>query len=225
MKRKTALFLVLALLVCSILVPATATSEAASQKPKLNIKKLNMTVGNNFRLRVYNLKKKYKAVYSVSDESVIKIENRASRGKYATIKAYSIGSATINVAIKKGKKVKRRLKCQIKVSPVGVSIKFLKRNITLQENARFRVKTIIKPNTSTEQPIYESDNPEVAIINSRGIITAVGPGTATITATLLSSNQTATCTVTVTEANSEDSGLSKGKKYSMAPKIIKESLS
>ena len=222
MKRKNALCTALVLLLCLAFVPAAPALQAASKKPKLNIKKLNMTVGNSFRLRVYNLKKKFKAVYSVSDESVVHIENRVARGKHATIKAYGIGSATINVVIKKGKKIKRRLKCRVKVSPVGVSIKFLKRKILMQEDGKFRVKTVIKPNTSTEQPIYESSNPEVAIINSRGIITAVGTGTTTITATLLSSNQKAICTVTVMDKVSFEQKAPKSKKYKKYSTVLLE---
>lgn len=198
MKRKIALLLTIILLVSSVFLPCHA-SEAASKKPKLNIKKLNMTVGNDFRLRVYNLKKKQKVSYSSSNPSVATVKSIASRGKRAVIKSQGVGLTTITATVKKGKKVNRKLKCHVKVSPTGISIKFLKRNVHMKVNSKFRAETIIKPNTSTEVPIYESDNPQVATINSRGVITAVGSGTATITATLLSTNQTAVCNITVSQ--------------------------
>lgn len=213
MKRKIALLLTFALLVSSIFLSSSNTN-AASKKPKLNIKKLNMTVGNDFRLRVYNLKKKQRVTYSSSNLSVVTVKSTAARGKRAIVKSQGIGSATITATIRKGKKINRRLKCRVKVSPTGICIKFLKRNVHMKTNSKFRTETIIKPNTSTEVPIYESDNPEVAIINSRGVITAVSPGTATITATLLSTNQKAVCKVTVSHPVSpEETTAGKYKKY------------
>lgn len=41
-----------------------------SEKPKLNMKKLNMTVGSTFSLRVYNAKKKQKITFTSSKPSV-----------------------------------------------------------------------------------------------------------------------------------------------------------
>ena len=156
-----------------------------------------MTTGSTFQLRVYNLKKKQKVTYTSSNEKVVSIGKVASRGKRATVKALSIGSATVTATVRKGKKVIRRLKCQVKVTPNAFSIKFPKRKIHLETGSRFRLKPIIKPNTSMEQPIFESDNPIVASVNSRGVVTAMTPGKATITATLLSSGLTATCNVEV----------------------------
>ena len=55
MKKKFTSLLVFVLLI-SMVLPA-GTSFAAGKKPKLNMKKLNMTVGSTFSLRVYNAKK------------------------------------------------------------------------------------------------------------------------------------------------------------------------
>lgn len=196
MKKKAVWLLAFIFLAGSLLMPHSSV-HAATKKAKLNVKKLNMTTGNDFRLRVYNLKKKQRVVYTSSNEKVISIGKMASRGKRVTINALSIGSATVNATVKKGKKVVRRLKCRIKVTPNAFSIKFPKRTICLDTNNRFRLKPIIKPNTSMEQPIFESDNPFVASVSSRGVVTAISPGTATITATLLSSGLTATCNIEV----------------------------
>lgn len=186
------------LLICSlVLFLADGTVFASAKRPKLNVKKLNMTMGSEFKLRIYNLKKKQKVTFVSSDSSVVSIENWSASGKQASIKAQGIGSATVKAIIRKGKKVVRRLKCNIKVSPSGVSIKFLKRTVHLQSGSRISLETIIKPNTSTEQPVFESDNPEVATVSSRGVVTALAPGTANITATLLSADLSAVCTIVV----------------------------
>ena len=112
MKKKAVWLLAFVFLAGSLLAPYSSV-QAATKKPKLNIKKLNMTTGNSFQLRVYNLKKKQKVTYTSSNQEIISIGKVASRGKRATIKALSIGSATVNATVRKGKKVVRRLKCQI----------------------------------------------------------------------------------------------------------------
>lgn len=51
-------------------------------------------------------------------------------------------------------------------------------------------------NTTTEAVIWTSSNLNVATVNN-GVITAVGVGTAIITATTLDGNKSASCSVTV----------------------------
>ena len=185
------------------LIPEKTVSAAASQKPKLNIRKLEITLGDTFRLRIYNMKKKYKATFTSSNTDVVSVKNVKSAGKSAVLSANAIGSATITVVVKKGKRTIRQLKCKAKVSPNAVSIKFTHRVIRLHPFDQTQLDTIIKPATSTEQPVFESEDTEVATISSFGIVTANSPGITTITATLLSTNQTATCIVVVEEEDSE----------------------
>ncbi|KFI87679.1 putative repeat-containing domain protein [Bifidobacterium pullorum subsp. saeculare DSM 6531 = LMG 14934] len=55
----------------------------------------------------------------------------------------------------------------------------------------------VEPDTATDKTVtWESSDPNVATVNQSGKVTAVAPGTATITAT--AGGKTATCTVTVT---------------------------
>lgn len=196
MKKKTVWLLAFAFLAFSVLAPYSP-AQGATKKPKLNVKKLNMTLGNEFRLRVYNLKKKQTVTYTSSNAQTVSVNSTATKGKSATIKALTTGSATITATVRKGKKLVRKLKCTVKVAPVAFSIKFPKRTIRINLSDRFRLDPIIKPNTSTEQPIFESTNPAIASVSCHGIITAQAPGKTTITATLLSSGITATCTVEV----------------------------
>lgn len=202
MKPKAALFLTFFLVTCMTVCLFCPVAEAAPKKPKpkLNIKKLEMTVGSDFVLRVYNLKKKQTVSFSTDNENIVSIESTVNGGKHACIRAQSIGKARIFARIYKGTKMIRMLKCKINVSPSGVSIKFLRPSIRMAVNERFRLEPVIKPNTSTEQPIYESAAPAIATVNSHGVITAVSPGTTTITATLLFSDVSAVCTVTVTDS-------------------------
>ena len=199
-QRSIAIILTLCVLVG--VVPISAS--AASKKPRLNMKRLELTVGDSFQLRLYNMKKRYKATYKSSNEEVVSIGEITKKGKRALITANAMGAATIRVTVKKGMRVVKRLKCKVKVTPNAVGIKFTKKNIRLETDEQVRLETIIKPSSSAEKPVFESDDTDVATVNSRGVVTAVSPGIVTITATLLSCNLTATCTIVVEEPEDEE---------------------
>lgn len=211
MKKKFTSLLVFVLLI-SMVLPA-GTSFAAGKKPKLNMKKLNMTVGSTFSLRVYNAKKKHKITFTSSKPSIATVKTETQNARYASVSALAIGSSVITVTVKKGKKVVRNLKCRVRVSPNAVSIKFMKNQVSslVPLSQRTRLETIIKPNTSAERPVFESSDESIAIVNSRGVVMGVSPGTVTITATLLSRNLTASCVVTVLPDSTTSS--TKPKKY------------
>lgn len=209
MRKRITLFLAIALVITSALPLSAPVTQAAPKKIKLNIRRLNLTVGTNYQLRVYNLNKKQKVTFSSSNPEVISLQENPQFKKKVTVKAIAIGSSKITATVKQGKKVRKILKCKVKVSPNAVSIKFLKRQAEVSVGQRLRLDTIIKPNTSLEQPVFESDNPDIATVNCRGIVTAISPGTVTITATLLSSNITARCQVKVLPESSDEAALPK----------------
>jgi uncharacterized protein YjdB len=60
------------------------------------------------------------------------------------------------------------------------------------------VPTISPSNATNKNVTWSSSNTAIAVVNTPGIVTAVGPGTATITVTTVDGGKTATCTVTVT---------------------------
>lgn len=204
MKKKLFLFLAAVLFLCAIpAIPASTSNAAAAANPKLNMKKLDMTLGNTFSLRIYNMKKNETAAYVSSNTSLVSVESISSNTKRAVIRAKGIGTAKITATILRAKKKIATLKCQVTVTPAAVSIKFAKSKVNIAIGQSFQAETIIKPATSTELPIFESSNPSVARVNPMGIITGESPGTATIKATLLYSNLTATCKVTVLPDNAD----------------------
>lgn len=197
MKKKILSLLVFSLVFSSLLIGSSALSAPKKPIPKLNVKKLNMTVGSTFQIRVYNLKKNQKVTYTSSRSDTAAVTTEYTNGKRAHITAFAIGSTTITATVYNGKKKGRSLKCKVKVSPNAVGLKFMKRQTTIQAGQKIRLETIIKPNTSEEKPIFESQDPSIATVNSRGIVTGVSPGTVTITATLLSCDLSTSCTITV----------------------------
>jgi len=215
MKKKFTSLLVFVLLI-SLVLPA-GTSYAAVKKPKLNMKKLNMTVGSTFSLRVYNAKKKQKITFTSSKPSVATVKPDAVNVRCASVSALAVGSSVITVTVKRKKKVVRTLKCRVRVSPNAVSIKFMKNQVSVPLSQRMRLETIIKPNTSAEKPVFESSDVSIATVNSRGVIYGISPGTVTITATLLSRNLTASCVVTVLPDSTTSS--TKPRKYNEKKKL------
>lgn len=204
MKRKVSLLLAIALAVCCLAVTPVSTVMAASKKPKLNVTKLDMTLGNTYHLRIYNMKKKFKATFTTTDPSVIALKSVAANKKKALLAAVGVGSAKIRVKVVRPNKPNLTLKCTVKVSPKAVSIKFARRKVSIFVGESYKNEAILKPSTSTEQPLFQSSDPLVAHVSPVGVITGISPGTATITATLLSSNLTAEYTVVV--RHSPDSG-------------------
>jgi len=203
LKKKATKFLAFVLVVCTAILLCDTTTYAAQKRPKLNIKKLNMTVGNTFCLRMYNVKKKHKVTFVTSNSDVVSLGEQTSKKRIYII-AQNIGSATVTATVTKGKKIIRKQKCRIRVSPMGMSIKFPRKKIHMHLGNQFFLEPIIKPNASTEQPIFESDNPSVVRVSSLGVVTALAPGSATITATLLSTNQIAKCKIIVRPLPDDD---------------------
>ncbi len=202
MKKKIALLLVFAM--AFSLIYSDSSTLAARKKPKINVKKLNTTVGADFQLRIYNMKKKYTVTYISTNTDIVTVTPDENSKKRATLTAMSIGSAKIIATVKKNDRIIRTLKCKVKVTPSAVGIKFMKRKVKVSIGKKKRLDTIIKPGNSMERPVFESDDPNIASVNSNGVITGISPGTVTIRATLLSSDMTATCTITVQPEETKD---------------------
>ena len=75
--------------------------------------------------------------------------------------------------------------------------------ITINKNSQEQLyATILPENASDKSIVWTSDNEEVATVDGHGLVTAVGEGTATITATANDgSGVSASCMVTVTFTN------------------------
>lgn len=80
----------------------------------------------------------------------------------------------------------------------GFVVKIAPTELTLEKGATHKLTAVVTP-SSNKAIQWTTDNPEVATVNTSGIVEAVGLGTATITATIDASDVTpATCVVNVT---------------------------
>lgn len=128
--------------------------------------------------------------WTSSNEKVVRV---SSNGKLTPVKP---GSATITV---KSKQSGITAKCKVTVERAVKSIKLSKSKISLVSGNTYTLKATLSPsNASNKKVKWASSNTAVAKVSSSGVVTAVGRGKATITATT-SNGLAKKCTVSVTQ--------------------------
>lgn len=116
------------------------------------------------------------------------------------VTAVSLGEATITATAADGSGVTAT--CTVAVEPTLVSsITLSATSATLNKGENLTLTAAITPSDATDKSItWASSDVTVTTVNENGEVTAVGPGTATITATAADgSGVSATCAVTVHE--------------------------
>lgn len=192
---------------------------------KLNKKKLTLALNS-----MMSLKAKLKPanpddktlVWTSTNPSVVSVDEN---GRIAGLAA---GKATIKVTTCNGKSAS----CKVTVKAIKPkSLTFSKLYVTMHPGETFQTGLKLKPeNTSYPGATYTSDNTSVATVDASGVITAVGVGTATITAVSTASQKIQdTCKVCVIKQGAAQLegliiGLNPGhqktmikKRYPMAP--------
>lgn len=153
--------------------------ETPVKKVKLNKTTLSLTIG-----KTYMLKATTKPSYATNQNMTWKSSNTkivrvSSKGKIRAVRA---GTATITVITEDGN---RKATCTVTVKrPKLRSITVEESTIEMGLGTKQKLSLIPNPSTaSTSKVRYESSNRNVAKVNSKGVITAVGEGTAIITIT------------------------------------------
>ena len=92
------------------------------------------------------------------------------------------------------------MKCDNVIPVTGITLSPI--TTFLDINTTQQLLATVAPNNATNKTmIWNSSNPIIATISANGLITAIGAGNTTITATTQDGNKVATCTVTVTNPN------------------------
>ncbi|MCI5937694.1 MAG: Ig-like domain-containing protein [Eubacterium sp.] len=133
-----------------------------------------------------------------------KVTYKSSNKKIATVtskgvvKGVKAGKTKIQVISKKNKKKKATIKIVVKKAAVK-KVKLSSSKATLAVNGKTTLKATVTPTKNTYTKLkWKTSNAKVAKVTSKGVVTGVGEGTATITATALDgSKKKATCKVTV----------------------------
>lgn len=91
-------------------------------------------------------------------------------------------------------------KVTVKKGVLSKKVTLNKTKVTLNDGMSYALKTTFSPeNTTTKTCTWTSSNKNVVTVTSKGVITAVGPGTAVIICKTKDTGKTAKCTVTVKE--------------------------
>jgi uncharacterized protein YjdB len=114
--------------------------------------------------------------------------------------AVGVGTATITCTVLDGSGISAS--CTVKVTGQTVkvsSVSLNKENITLKKDAKATLTATVAPKNATDKTVtWSSSNEKIATVDSNGKVTAVGKGTATITAAANDgSGKKGTCKVTV----------------------------
>ena len=187
LKLFAALLVLCSLFSCSPKEPAEIVVESI----KLSASSLELTVGDQ---------KSLNATVSPSNATNKKINWASSRPNVASVtsdgivEGISAGSAVITATSANGIKANCDIVVKEKVVPV-TSVTLDRATLTMTEGDTQTLSATVKPDNATDKTVtWTSSNTSVATVDG-GKVTAVAPGTATITAK--AGDKTATCAVTV----------------------------
>ncbi len=126
-----------------------------------------------------------------SDEDVVTVD------KNGKIRGISLGYATITAMALDGSDAEAT--CEIRVVTEVTGMTMNTTTVTLIQGTTYQLEAEIRPeNVTYNTPSWETDNEDVAIVDDDGIVTAISPGTAWITAKARdSSGKYCKCFVTV----------------------------
>ena len=131
-------------------------------------------------------------IWTSSNSYIAKVDEN---GK---VTAYSPGTATITVTTADGNYTTT---CTVYVYSSTVSVSSVsldKSQATVNQGSSLQLTATINPSDATNKDVtWTSSNPTVATVDSNGKVTALAPGTTTITGTTEDGDKTAACTVTV----------------------------
>ena len=161
----------------------------------ISLKTTNLTMKQGERAVIY-------ATYNPSNVTDKVLYWSSSNTKVATVSegvvtAVGNGTATITAKSRDGGKTAT---CKVTVGNGTISLESLSlktTNLTMNKGEKTTIYAVYNPSNVTDKVLYwSSSNTKVATV-SEGVVTAVGKGTATITAKSRDGGKTATCKVTV----------------------------
>ena len=173
---------------------------------KVTVKKVIKVKKVSFEKDNYNLSDgktlTLKPVITPSNASVKDVKWTSSNTKIAKVNAKGVvtaikpGKVTITCTSVEGGKTGKCTVTVKKVNPSSVSLN--SKSLTLVIGKSATLKATVMPSNTTDKSVkWTSSNPNVATVNSKGVVTAKLAGKATITCTTTSGQKVAKCVVTV----------------------------
>lgn len=189
-RKKTILVLALLMFACMIAMPVQASAAA-----KLNKKSAILYTGATLKLKVTGTTQKVKWLSSKPSVATV-----SQSGK---VKALKKGSAVISAKV--GRKT---YKCKLTVKQRVTNVTISKTTYFMIPGKSWTVPVSVKPSNANNKSLkWSSSKPSVAKVDSKGKVTAIANGTATITATALDgSKKKAVCKIIVLKPSSSNTG-------------------
>lgn len=158
----------------------------------LNKTSAELFVGDKLALKanIYPSGAKNKKVkWSSSNSKVLKVSSKG------VVTCVGKGTATITCKTDEGG---YKAKCKITVREKATSVKLNKTKVTIYTTKSVQLKaTVLPEGAHTKGVTWSSSNTDVATVDKKGKVTAVGSGKAVITVKTETGKKTAKCTVTV----------------------------
>lgn len=200
MKRFMAFVLAVALVTGSLTVPVQAKTKKAVKSVSItNVKygKVVLKKGKTFALKTkveVTGKASKKVTFASSNKKVATV---SSKGK---IKAVKNGTAKITVKSTFNKKKKATVKVVVGTPVTKITLD--KTSATMKTGETLTLTASLSPAKPSEKNVaFISSDEKVATVSAKGVVTAIAPGTVTITAEAKdASKKKATCQITVTKA-------------------------
>lgn len=138
--------------------------------------------------------------WSSSNNDIASVDNKGE------VTAVGPGTATITATANDGSG--KAASCRITVNEpytppaivhvTGISLD--RETATIKKGSILQLSATVTPSNADDKTVrWESSNTDVATVDDNGKVTAIAPGTATITVTTTDQRKTATCSVTVTD--------------------------
>lgn len=138
--------------------------------------------------------------WSSSNNDIASVDNKGE------VTAVGPGTATITATANDGSG--KAASCRITVNEpytppaivhvTGISLD--RETATIKKGSILQLSATVTPSNADDKTVrWESSNTDVATVDGNGKVTAIAPGTATITVTTTDQRKTATCSVTVTD--------------------------
>lgn len=187
----------LAMIVTLLVGSAGTLAEAAAPKPtKLTLAATTklLAVGQTYTAKIEKVtptRASKKVTWTSSNRRIATV---AASGKINALKA---GKVTIRATSKATDKVTAKLSLTVSLKPTKITLTSTTETVAVGQKFTARVKTIA-PAKASKKVSWTSSDKNVATVTSKGVVQAVGAGTATITAkSVLSSKVKQTIKVTV----------------------------
>ena len=180
--------------------PAGVVNKTAKRSDFINKTSDTILVGDTGYLTLSNVPSDYTVSFKSSDKSKLSIKEvsqvtceytgKAAGTEYITVKIKEPGLFFLAETV--------TFKYKVTISPRAVSIKFNKSNYKVAEGDSIKPKLTIRPSISKEEPEFDTTNPRIATVNSKGKVYGKNDGTTYLTATI-SNRKRAKCKITVTK--------------------------